>query len=210
MHRRLPSSVVELTAVRLTQLVERINHGGRVCGVHTDVVVLNGGSSAGKSTIASSLQALLAKPWLTIGVDNLIDALGPAATGSGSVITFSPDGGVDTGELFRQAEGAWYQGLAAIARSGTGVIIDESFLGGGASQFRLSSALADLKVLWVGVHCDPEVASSREVSRTNRVRGMARAQSSLVHEGVNYDVEVDTSETSAIECAHLILARMNL
>jgi chloramphenicol 3-O phosphotransferase len=152
----------------------------------------------------------LAKPWLAFGVDNLIDAFGPAATGSSSVITFSPEGEVGVGELFRQAEEAWYQGLAAIARSGTGVIIDETFLGGEASQYRLRSALLDLEVLWVGVHCDPHVASTREMSRPDRVRGMARAQWSVVHEGVGYDVEVDTSETSGIECAHLILARMDL
>jgi len=177
--------------------------------MNTGVVVLNGGSSAGKSTIARSLQALLTEPWLTLGVDNLIDSLGPAATGSSSVIAFSPEGLVSTGTQFRQVEDAWYQGLAAIARSGTGVIIDEAFLGGGVSQSRLSSAFSDLKVLWVGVHCDPEVASSRESSRTNRVRGMARTQSSLVHEGVNYDIEVDTSNMSALECARIILRGMN-
>jgi chloramphenicol 3-O phosphotransferase len=117
---------------------------------------------------------------------------------------------VSTGELFRQVENAWFQGLAAIARSGTGVIIAEVFLSGGVSQCRLSSALSDLKVLWVGVHCDPEVASSRELSRANRVRGMARTQSGIVHEGVSYDIEVDTSDMSALECAHVILQGMNL
>ncbi|MHB1089340.1 MAG: chloramphenicol phosphotransferase CPT family protein [Acidimicrobiales bacterium] len=178
--------------------------------MHTGVVVLNGGSSAGKSTIASSLQTLLTEPWLTFGVDNLIDALGPAATKSSSVLTFSADGTVGVGELFRQVEDTWFQGLATIARSGTGVIIDEVFLGGAASQSRLSSALTDLKVLWVGVHCDPEVASLRELSRADRVKGMARTQSSIVHEGVSYDVEVDTSDMSALECANVILRSMNL
>ena len=178
--------------------------------MYTGVVVLNGGSSAGKSTIASSLQALLTEPWLTFGVDNLIDALGPVATDSSSVITCSPDGVVSASELFRQVEDTWFQGLAAIARSGTGVIIDEVFLGGGVSQSRLSSALSDLEVLWVGVHCGPEVASSREISRANRIRGMARTQSSIVHEGVSYDIEVDTSDMSALECAHVIWRGMNL
>jgi len=178
--------------------------------MNASVVVLNGGSSAGKSTIASSLQVLLAEPWLTLGVDNLIDALGPAAAESSSDIIFGPDGVVSVGERFRQVEDAWFQGLAAIARAGTGVIIDDVFLGGGASQSRLSSTLADLEVLWVGVHCDPKIASSRELSRADRVRGMASAQSSIVHEGVSYDIEVDTSDTSALECAHVILRRMNL
>ncbi len=117
---------------------------------------------------------------------------------------------VNTSEQFRQVADAWDQGLAAIARSGTGVIIDEVFLGGGVSQSRLSLALSDRKVLWVGVHCDREVASSRELSRTDRIKGMARTQSSMVHAGVVYDIEVDTSDMSALECAHVIVQGTNL
>ncbi len=173
----------------------------------TDVVVVNGASSAGTTTIARALQATLSEPWLTLGVDDLIDALGPAATSS-SLLTISPDGAVSTGELFRNVENAWYHGVAAIARSGTGVIVDDVFLGGAVSQARLSSAFADLTVLWVGVHCDVDVASRRELSRSDRVRGMARTQASVVHVGVHYDVEVDSSSTSALECARIILAHM--
>jgi chloramphenicol 3-O phosphotransferase len=39
------------------------------------VIVLNGGSSSGKSSIARFLQSLLAGPWLTLGVDTLIEAM---------------------------------------------------------------------------------------------------------------------------------------
>ena len=74
-----------------------------------------------------------------------------------------------------EVEDAWYQGLAAIARAATGVIVDEAFLGGAASQSRLRTALSDLQVLWVAVHCDPTVASLRELSRSDPVSGMARS-----------------------------------
>jgi chloramphenicol 3-O phosphotransferase len=50
-----------------------------MCGVSVDlatrVIVLNGGSSSGKSSIARSLQELLPDLWLTFGVDAFIDAL---------------------------------------------------------------------------------------------------------------------------------------
>jgi chloramphenicol 3-O phosphotransferase len=40
------------------------------CGpVTTQVIVLNGGSSSGKSGIARCLQAVLPDPWLAFGVD---------------------------------------------------------------------------------------------------------------------------------------------
>lgn len=35
--------------------------------------MLNGGSSSGKSGIARCLQAILPEPWLTVGVDMLVE-----------------------------------------------------------------------------------------------------------------------------------------
>ena len=96
---------------------------------------------------------------------------------------------------------AWYEGLGAVARAGTGLIIDEVFLGGGASQERLRSALGGLSVLWVGVRCDAAVAEARERQRGDRNIGMARDQAERVHRGVHYDVVVETHDTAPIDCA---------
>lgn len=169
-----------------------------------DVVVLNGGSSAGKSSIARALQRLLPDPWLTFGVDTLVDALPP----SGQAIAFHPDGSITLGPRFRELEEAWMQGVAAMVRAGARVILDEVFLGGGASQARWVKALDGLAVLWVGVRCDPEVAAAREAAREDRVTGMARKQAAAVHQGVTYDLEVDTAATDPDACARTIAARI--
>jgi chloramphenicol 3-O phosphotransferase len=42
------------------------------------LIVLNGGSSSGKSGIVRCLQEILPDPWLAFGVDSFIDAM-PAA-----------------------------------------------------------------------------------------------------------------------------------
>ena len=84
------------------------------------------------------------------------------------------------------------------------------FLGGAASQRRTSAALAGLDVLWAGVRCDPDTAAAREVARGDRVTGMAAAQATMVHAGVSYDVEVDTSHAESLDCARLIAAHVNL
>jgi chloramphenicol 3-O phosphotransferase len=105
------------------------------------------------------------------------------------------------GDTFRAAEQAWYEGLAAIVRAGTGVIVDEVFLQGGASQARLERALQGLSVLWVGVRCDPIVAEKRERQRSDRTIGMARKQAATVHQGVHYDIVVDTSHLTPDQCA---------
>jgi chloramphenicol 3-O phosphotransferase len=189
----------------------------------TAVVVLNGGSSSGKTSIARCLQRLLGPTWLTLGDDDLVRALpggdelddltrarpeagGPVGqTGS---IEFGADGSVTVGADFRRAEASWYAGLAAIGRCGTGLILDEIFLQGRSSQQRLAAALAGLPVLWVGVRCDPDVAAGREQGRPDRVPGMARLQAVTVHEGVVYDLVVDSSAASAADCASEIAARL--
>ena len=120
-------------------------------------------------------------------------------------IEFGPDGSVTVGDDFRLAEASWYAGLAAIGRCATGLILDEVFMGGGSSQERLASALAGLPVVWVGVRCDAEVAAARERGRSDRIGGMARLQAARVHEGVVYDLVVDTAAASAADCQGLSL-----
>jgi chloramphenicol 3-O phosphotransferase len=87
-----------------------------------------------------------------------------------------------------------------------GVIVDDVFLDASESQARLRTALEGLSVFWVGVRCRPEVAEARELLREGRVRGMARDQAERVHAGVRYDMVVDTTETSAGDCALAIEA----
>jgi chloramphenicol 3-O phosphotransferase len=174
--------------------------------VATQVIVLNGGSSSGKSGIARCLQAVLPDPWLVFGVDTLIQAMPAASRLSG--IEFAPDGAVIVRPEFRALEAAWIEGVAAMARAGARIILDEAFLGGAASQQRWKKALGPLEVLWVGVRCDSAVAAGREIARGDRVTGLAAAQAEVVHRGVVYDLEVDTTRTEALDCARAIAARL--
>ena len=50
--------------------------------------------------------------------------------------------------------------------------------------------------------------TAREAGRPDRVRGMAAARAIAVHAGMTYDVEVDSSASSARDCARLIAARV--
>jgi chloramphenicol 3-O phosphotransferase len=174
--------------------------------VTIQVIVLNGGSSSGKSGIARCLQAVLPDPWLVIGVDTLIQAMPVASRMSASGIEFVSDGAVVVGPEFRTLEAAWIEGIAAMAHAGARIIVDEDFLGGAASQQRWKMALGTLPVLWIGVRCDSAVAAGREIARGDRVSGMAASQAEVVHQGVVYDLQVDTTHTEAMECARTIAA----
>ncbi|MFG2846671.1 chloramphenicol phosphotransferase CPT [Kitasatospora sp. NPDC048296] len=174
------------------------------------VIVLNGGSSSGKSSLARALQERLPEPWLHLGADTMVDALPPwlLAGGEGIGGLDDGDGTVEVGPVFAALDAAWTVGVAAMARAGARIVVDEVFLGGAASQQRWRSALEGLDVLWVGVHCAPEVAAAREAARGDRVAGMAAAQAEAVHKGVAYDLVVDTSQASPGECTQAILARV--
>ncbi|MFI5490178.1 chloramphenicol phosphotransferase CPT [Micromonospora echinaurantiaca] len=175
----------------------------------TQVIVLNGGSSSGKSGIVRCLQAVLPDPWLAIAVDSLIDAMPGSMQTSTAGIAFTADGGVNIGPQFRTLEAAWMAGVAAMVRAGARVIVDDVFLGGAASQQRWQRALAGLDVLWVGVRCQSAVAAGREIARGDRVPGMAASQAEAVHHGVSYDIEVDTTHTESLVCARTIAAHIS-
>ncbi|MDA8344179.1 MAG: chloramphenicol phosphotransferase CPT [Thermaerobacter sp.] len=172
------------------------------------LIVLNGGSSSGKSTIARSLQTELRDAWLTFGVDTLISAMPSALNATEEGIAFHPDGTITPGAQFRELEAAWMEGIAAMARAGARIIIDDVFLSGPAAQQRWRAALRGLNVLWVGVRCEVGVAEAREAARGDRIVGMARSQALIVHEGIDYDMVVDTTSTDAAACAQEIAARV--
>jgi chloramphenicol 3-O phosphotransferase len=172
------------------------------------VIMLNGGSSSGKTTIATCLQDVLPSSWLRLGVDTLIDALPKALLTSATGIAFSVDGSVCPGPEFRRLESAWMQGIAAMVHAGARIIIEDAFISGIDAYNRWQAALADVTVLWVGVRCDATVASDREQQRENRVTGMAQLQAQMVHAGIEYDMEVDTTKTPSVECARRIATRV--
>ncbi|CAM5732360.1 Chloramphenicol 3-O phosphotransferase [Streptomyces alboniger] len=173
------------------------------------MIILNGGSSSGKSGIVRCLQSVLPDPWLAFGCDSFVDAMPAKMQSSNDGIVFAADGAVSVGADFMALQQAWTEGVVAMARAGARIIIDDVFLGGARSQQRWQKALEGLAVVWVGVRCESAVAAGREVARGDRVQGMAASQADVVHQGVRYDLEVDTTHTESLECARTIAAHIN-
>ena len=175
--------------------------------MRAQVIVLNGGSSSGKTSLARCLQEmLLPQVWLAIGVDTLI-AVAPAGLwGHPDGIVVAEDGSITVGAGSRAAEAAWLHGVAQMIRKGARVILDEVFLDGAAGQAVWRDLLDGVVVCWVGVRCAAEVAVAREAARGDRAAGMAATQAESVHRGVVYDLEVDAGRWATEECARQILA----
>lgn len=185
-----------------------------------EIIVLNGASSTGKTTLAAALQDVLEESWLVFGTDTLISSLplalleihDDATIGARprehrvreGGISFGADGEVSIGTEYRRLESTWLNGLAAIAASGTRLILDEVFLDGKRSQDRLHHVFTGHRIACIGVTCDNDVAAQRERDRGDRVIGGFEKQSSLVHEGVIYDLVVDTTVHTPQELARQI------
>jgi chloramphenicol 3-O phosphotransferase len=184
------------------------------------VIVLQGTSSSGKTTLAAAVQdRLLATGacWIVTGVDEWFAHLPRAWTGiddrrgphADDGIVFDTRGGFEMrmGEVGRALLRAYRASVGAMAREGINVIVDDSMLRE-EEWVSWQQATDGLDVLWVRVHLDLGVVEARERARPDRVLGMARWQYDLVHRFATYDVEVDTGALGPDEAAAVVVGAL--
>ena len=177
------------------------------------VIVLNGTSSAGKSTLIRALQPRLDGAWLGVGIDTVVFSLPRAYLNPplwGEVFRYVPaEPGsaapfrIETGELGLRLIDGLHRMVGALADAGLSVIVDHVLLEPGWLP-DLAATLAGHDVLFVGVRCPLEVVIERERDRKDRTIGQAAAQFDAVHRAGGYDLEVDTSLLSADEAAVVV------
>ena len=95
------------------------------------------------------LQETLPDLWMALGIDTFIDSLPARMTGGASGIQFHDGGLIGIGADFSRLETAWMRGVAAMARAGAKIIVDDGFLSGPPGQQRWRDALTGLAVVWV-------------------------------------------------------------
>ena len=186
-------------------------------------IVLNGASSAGKSTLGAALQLAWDSPLLVTGVDTFLagfperlfslpdddGATGPATSGfhivpgRGPTPSWIPAAGQDGLLLMKAAHRAW----RAIAETGLDQVIDHVLLDAATREDALE-VLNGPDVLWAGVHCDVDELVRRETARGDRFRGFASGTWAQVHDGMTYDLLLDTATSSAQECAEQVLTAL--
>lgn len=180
------------------------------------IILLNGCSSAGKSTLARALQFLSERPYLLIGIDTFFHMLPASYVGFGDKADqgfhFIPEHD-DLGPLMRIENGPYGKAIGntipkvikTIADDGHDIILDEVFFGD-ESLNRYVQALKDHTVYFIGVMCDLKTLQEREILRGDRALGLGRDQIGRVHTPErSYDMTVDTTCTSAFECGKAIL-----
>ena len=150
------------------------------------ILLLNGASSAGKSTLARALQARLPEPFWHWSIDHLL--------ASGAL----PRERIDSGEFawaaMREAFfDGFHRSIPALASAGNDLIV-EHIVETAAWSRRLDELLAPFDVLRVGLRCPLPELERRERERGDRRAGSAREDDATTHGLVAYDLEVDTTQ----------------
>jgi chloramphenicol 3-O phosphotransferase len=173
---------------------------------HPRVIVFNGGSSSGKSSLTRALQEVLPGVWLRLGVDTLVEACPPSLL-SPEGLDLAADGSVHVADAFTVVEDRWMAGIARMAEVGAQLLVEDNLVSGPPAQQRWRDALGDVPTGWVGVRCEPAEAARREHARGDRTVGMAEQQADAVHRGIDYDLEVDSTRRSPAVLADQVVGR---
>ena len=165
------------------------------------IVVLNGVSRSGKSSIAKAMQEVLSGVWMNLGMDAHKACTPPR---------MQPGVGLRPGanQVSREIEdrvpvlyAALYESIAAHARLGLDVVADvyhhEQYSVPRGILADCASRLAGLPALFVGVRCPLHVIWKRREATWDQVPAHG-----------SYDLEVDTSILSPVECAERIGDRL--
>jgi chloramphenicol 3-O phosphotransferase len=147
------------------------------------ILLLNGPSSSGKTTLSKAVASRLSTPWLVLPVDLFHQ------------IRTRPDVELTDRQwhdVFHRTRAAYHRAVVGAASSGMDVLADHVL----NEPWRLDDLLrlsAGLDVLLVHVTCSPKELRRREKLRGDRDPGTAQYQAPLVFQHGDCDLTVDTT-----------------
>lgn len=150
-----------------------------------NIILINGASSAGKSTLARALQVRLHEPFWHYSIDHLRAA---------GVLPMDRI----LAEEFNWASmrSAFFEGfhlsIAAFAAAGNNLIV-EHIVETEAWMNRLLDLLFPFDVFFIGLHCPLPELLRREAGRNDKTRAEARADYEIVHNHCQYDLELTST-----------------
>lgn len=198
---------------------KRSNQAGSSYGT---IIILNGPSAAGKSSIQREFQYLMMPNlWIKLGIDNLFDKPMPDITLENMQFwqTENPIRWIETTQdqdnnaiiaLFMGEQGdrvayGMNSAIAAYAQAGCNIIVDYiAYKKEWADDLR--TKLKHIKTYWIKIDAPLTVLEDREIARGTSPKGHARSHYATVHQGISYDLEFDSSKQSALAIAQNIKA----
>ncbi|CAM5209016.1 Chloramphenicol 3-O phosphotransferase OS=Ureibacillus acetophenoni OX=614649 GN=SAMN05877842_11527 PE=4 SV=1 [Ureibacillus acetophenoni] len=159
------------------------------------IIVLNGVSSSGKTSLANELTKLL-PDFFTFSIDDY------------DIVIEKMEDRENNRLIPIETEYFYYKNVAMFADRGVNLILDQ-IIHDTTTMHTFYETLKDYSVLFVGVHCSPEELIKREQLRGDRRIGLAISQLEFVHKQEVYDIEVNTGIQSTAECAKEIVNRLS-
>lgn len=163
------------------------------------IILLNGASSAGKSTLAKALQRVLDEPFLHVSSDHLAVGLPQRRDAAGPFQYW--------GHVRPRFFDGFHRSLAALAEAGNDLIVDH-IIEFDVWRTDLQRILQPFDVFLVGVHCAVDEIERRERQRGDRWLGEGRSHlDDGIHTFGSYDCDVDTTgQEPADVAAHIVRA----
>lgn len=179
------------------------------------VIIINGGSSAGKTSMALEFQEIETEPFFLLGIDMFWFSMPQKEIDLERVTPqyyrwcqeTSPEGldyfRILPERLLNESMLARYKAITAYLDRGLNVIADEVLW----SRDWLLESLRVFKsytAYYVGIHCSDEELRRREIQRGDRYLGWARGSQIYAHKDALYDLEIDNTTLTPLECAQRI------
>lgn len=148
------------------------------------IIIINGPSSSGKTTLALALLEQLDLPFIRFSFDLFIEHQA------------FPSGQIQSGKFsWDQMRPSVFRGLhqclPALATAGNNIIFDH-IIETKAWLYDLVALLSELDVFFVGVHCSLSELERREIQRGDRRRGEARQDFQTAYRIPIYDLEINS------------------
>lgn len=190
------------------------------------VIILNGPSAAGKSSIQREFQHLaMPQLWIKVGIDNLFDKPMPDITmenisfwqQANTIRWVETDQDTDQNNiitLFTGPDGdkvahGMNSAIAAYAKEGCNIIVD--YIAYKKEWIEdLQHKLYDIKTYRIKVEIPLTTLEEREVARGTSPKGHARSHYDTVHWDIKYDLVVNSGKNSAQEIAQQIKDQLRL
>lgn len=155
------------------------------------LVLCNGVSSSGKSTLAAGLQERLPGVWLHLALDQLHACLPPRFLDPEARL--SPEDALVAVDLLPRLQDELARLATALVLGSSQVIVDVVLARGAHDLHPWRRALSTVPSVLIAVRARPEIVRARELRRGDRRPGTADLQWDRVHRHLDYDLAVDTS-----------------
>ncbi len=160
------------------------------------IILLNGSSSAGKSTLAKALQALIAdkrnERYEIVSIDDFLK--------------MATDDVIYEEDVY-EISGPLCERVMQVFNANQGVIIDHVITSERIFE-QLKERLRPNRLWMVHVTCPLEIIKKREQERKDRCPGSAEASYTYLYPKGGYDLTVDTHFMTISECANKIFEKI--